>query len=153
MAGNSVNITTQLKGFKKELQFLKALGDSIDDKFLKSTQRRHLQPMVEDMKANSKSDDIKEMIGITQAKKKTGNSGFAVKAGVVKNDTNLFPKFSAQALASVIEYGTELRRHESGKNVGYIEEGPFLRPAYDKNVAQFMKKVEESAIRKVKRTG
>lgn len=95
------------------------------------------------------------MIGITTAKRRSGEYGAIV--GVISNDPKKFPTFSAPALASVIEFGTGDRfrgRRALGFIVGAIPTGrihpkPFLRPAWDGNVRQYMQTTEQDILKKI----
>ena len=158
MADNAIDLRADQKEFAAGLAAIEKMHDSIDEKWLKSTQRRALRPMVNAMKANSKSTRIAQMIGITTAKTKTPTNG--AKVGVIKNDPSLFPKFTAPALASVIEYGVDEERFRTlragsivtgRQSTGFMPAAPFLRPAWDTNVGAFMKSVQESIERKVER--
>jgi len=96
------------------------------------------------------------MISRTVAKKRVGPTP-GVLVGVIKNDTDIFPKFSAQALASVLEHGTPERFRKTrsiglitGKvSTGKVNPMPFLRPAYDLNIRGVITKTEESITKKV----
>lgn len=156
MADNAIDLKIDQKEFAAGLAAIEKMHDSIDERWLKSTQRRALKPMVNAMKANSKSGRIAKMIGITTAKTKTPANG--AKVGVIKNDASLFPKFTAPALASVIEYGVGEERFRTLKagsivtgrqSTGTMPAAPFLRPAWDMNVNSFMESVSDSIERKV----
>lgn len=154
MASNVIN--TQLEGMHEALETLEGMSDSIDAKYLKTVQarkaRKHFVPA---MRRGSHSVRLEDMISVTQAQKYTSRLG--VRVGVVKNDPDKFPEFSAQALASVIEYGTAERYRmlkSAGLVTGRVSTGsmpaaPFLRPAWDNNVRSFMDDVEGSIIKKV----
>lgn len=136
------------------------MHDSIDAKYLKNRQayyaRKHFVPA---MKRNSHSARLSKgnIISVTQAKKFTSRLG--VRVGVINNDPDEFPDFSAQALAAVIEYGTAERYRElkragfvtGRQSTGEMPAAPFLRPAWDANVSQFMKDVEGAIIKKVEK--
>ena len=155
MRDSFIDISVEEKEFVKALESFEKMHDSITPRWLKNTQRRKAQPMVQDMKANSHSVSLVPMIGVTTAKKRAGDLG--IKVGVVKNDSAKFPDFSAPALASVIEYGTAERYRmlkASGFITGRVSTGvmpaaPFLRPAWDRHVASFMNEVEKSIRKKV----
>lgn len=158
MADNAIDLRAEQREFAAGLAAIERMHDSIDEKWLKSTQRRALKPMVNAMKANSKSGRIAKMIGITTAKTKT--PPFGAKVGVIKNDPALFPNFSAPALASVIEYGVDEERFRTlragaivtgRQSTGFMPAAPFLRPEWDKNVLPFMDKVQDSIERKVEK--
>lgn len=158
MAQPMVDIDTQLEGLNDALRDLEKMHDSITPKYLKTVQarkaRKHFVPA---MKRNSHSARLVDMISVTQAKKYTSRLG--VRVGVVKNDPDKFPKFSAQALASVIEYGTAERYRQlkslglvtGRQSTGAMPAAPFLRPAWDSNVKAFMDDVEDAIIKKVQK--
>jgi hypothetical protein len=156
-SGNFLDISVDEQEFHEALKSVEDMHDSIDPRWLKNTQRRYASDIVSAMKRNSKSVSLQPMIGVTTAKKRAGKLG--IKVGVVKNDPQEFEDFSAQALASVIEYGTA-ERYRTLKSAGLITgrvstgampAAPFLRPAWDNNVADFMKGVEGAIIRKIER--
>jgi hypothetical protein len=155
MASNFINISVEEKEFAARLRELERMHDSLTPKWMKSTQRRKLKPMMNAMKSNSKSDRIASMIAVTTAKKRSGT--FGAKVGVVKNDEEMFPTFSAPALAAVLEYGTD-ERHRTTRRAGIItgkvstgrvKPGPFLRPAWDAHVQRFMKETSDAITKKV----
>ena len=158
MADNAIDLKVDQKEFVAGLAAIERMHDAIDERWIKSTQRRALKPMVNAMKANSKSGRIAQMIGITTAKTKTPPLG--AKVGVIKNDASLFPKFTAPALASVLEYGVDEERFRTlragaivtgRQSTGTMPATPFLRPAWDMNVNPFMESVMESIERKIER--
>lgn len=142
--------------FAKALKSFERMSDSIDGRYLKNTQARIARKkMVPDMRQGSKSTRIEKMISVTTAKRRAGPLG--IKVGVVKNDPNMFPTFSAQALSSVIEYGTAERYRElkalgfiTGRvSTGEMPAAPFLRPAWDKNVLGLMDDVERLVLKRI----
>ncbi|MAO66249.1 MAG: hypothetical protein CL666_14735 [Balneola sp.] len=159
MAANAIEFKMDQREFRESLKEIQRMESSIDPEWMKSTLRRRARPIENSMRRNAegylKSTRIAKMIGITAAKSRTGDWG--AKVGVVKNDPVLFPDFSAPALASVLEYGTDERYRTLKKGVvvtgrkstGRAPAMPFLRPAWDENVNQFMNKVQESIERKV----
>lgn len=155
---NAIDIYLDEKEFADALESFTKMSRSIDRKYLKSTQRRYAKPMVADMKSSSKSTRIADMISVTTAVKRAGDYG--VKVGVVKNNISDFPKFSAPALASVIEYGTAerygvLKKHgliTGYYNTGSMPSAPFLRPAWDRNVQSLMDNTEKAIIKRIERS-
>lgn len=147
MSGNIISISRDEKEFARGLRALQLTQKSLTPKFMKSTHRRNLKPMLLDMKGNSKSLRLAQMIAVTTAKRKAGDYG--AKIGVVKNNVKLFPKFSAPALASVIEYGTNERFTNAGASKGSVTMEPWLRPAWDRGVKGYMDRTEKSIIKKV----
>lgn len=143
--------------FAKNLREIVRTQKAITPTFMKSTLRRNSKVITDAMKANSKSDRISKMIGVTTAEKWSGEYG--AKIGVIKNDVDLFPTFTAPALASVIEYGTKEERFRKGRfgiitskgSTGRVPARPFLRPAWDSTVNTFMRKTEDSIDRKIMR--
>ncbi len=157
MARNSF-IDVDESEFNEALKSFEKMSGSIDARYLKNTQSRVAKrEIIPDMKAGSKSVRIERMIGVTTSKKRAGELG--VKIGVIKNDPALFPDFSAQATASVIEYGTA-ERYRKLKAAGFITgrqstgkmpSAPFLRPAWDKNVKQFMDSIQELVLKRIEK--
>lgn len=155
MPDNAFEFKIDEKEFADNLRAMERMHDAIDSRWIKSTKRRKLKPMVEAMRGNSKHSGIAEMISVTTAKKRAGDLGARV--GVVKNDENKFPTFSAPALASVLEYGTDerFRKLKAGvfvtgrQSTGEMPAAPFLRPAWDAHVGPFMNEVEKSIEKKV----
>jgi len=151
-----IDISMEEAEFMANLKSMERLHKSITPRWIKSTQRRHLKPMVNAMKAGSKSTRIAAMIGVTTAKKRAGKYG--AKVGVIKNDKSRFPDFSAPALASLIEYGSEGERFRQLKagilvtgrqSTGTMPAVPWLRPAWDAHSGAFMDKVEDSIQKKI----
>lgn len=155
MKDSFIDIEVDQKEFAEALRTAVRLEEAITPKWIKSTQRRKLKPMVQAMKSNSKSVRIAKMIGITTAKKRSGALG--AKVGVLKSDSSLFPTFSAEALASVIEYGTGERFRTlkaagfvtGRQSTGRVQPQPFLRPAWDANVGSFMNEMENAITDKI----
>lgn len=159
MADNAFDIKIDEKEFTDNIKAMERMHDAITPKWIKATKRRKLKPMVTAMKSSAQgyigSSRIAKMIGVTTAKKRAGALG--AKVGVVKNDTSLFPKFSAPALASVIEYGTGERKRtlKAGvfvtgqQSTGRMPAMPFLRPQWDSHVKGFMNDMERSIEDKV----
>lgn len=145
-------------GLGEAIQALNEMSKLVkDDKWVQSVQyRRANKHFIPAMKRNSKSKRLPKMIGITRAKKYV-KSPRGIRMGVIKNDADLFPKFTAQATASVIEYGTDERFRELSKfgittgrqSTGEMPSAPFLRPAYDNNVGAFMADVEQTFLKKI----
>ena len=156
---DKITFRVDQKELERAMSTIRNKRDSVDGKWMKSTHRRNLKPVQSAMRQNSKSQRIRKMIGITTAKRRTGELGALV--GVVKNDAALFPKFSAPATASVIEYGTDERF--KGVNTGVFVTGatstgrmpadPFLRPAWDMNVNNYAKKTEQDIIKRIETAG
>lgn len=142
------------------LQEVQRKKKAINPPWMKTTHRRNLKPIAMAMKSGSKSSRIARMIGITTAKKRAGEYG--AKVGVIKNDKSQFPTFSAPALASLIEYGSDGERFR-GKRTGVFITGaistgvmpatPFLRPAWDSNVEAYIKKTSKEILDKIEKEG
>jgi 7-cyano-7-deazaguanine synthase in queuosine biosynthesis len=154
MARNFIEINQ--KEMSEAIATFDKAREAFGDSWLKTTQaRRARKHFVPDMKRGSHSARLMKMISVTQAKKWTGG-GASVRVGVVKNDADLFPDFSAQALASVLEYGTEERFRKLSKagiitgrvSTGRVKETSKLREAYEKNKEPFMDDVERSIDKK-----
>lgn len=122
-------------GFREAELYLKRASESLGSKFLKTTLRRNSAAIVAAMKSGSPSVKLMSVIGATTSQRL---AGAGVRLGVIKNNPSLFPDFSAQATASVIEYGTaeRYRQLKSGGlitgrvSTGRISPKPFLRPAW-----------------------
>lgn len=133
------------------------MSESQTGRLYRKILRKNAKRIADDMKLTAPSadnDNIVNNIGITTAKKFT--SGEGVRVGVVKNKTRNLPNFSAQALASSIEYGTveRFRSNKSGTGLrsgggstGAVKARPFIRPAYDKNI----KAVEAGIVADIER--
>lgn len=159
MADNFIDMRVDEKEFVEAMESMVRMHDSITPKWIKSTYRRKLKPMKNAMQASARSiagsSRIADMISITTAKKRAGDLG--AKVGVVRNDPNRFPNFSAQALASVLEYGTgeRFRKLKAGvfitgrQSTGSVNPHPFLRPAWDAHVGSFMSDMEDAVEKKV----
>lgn len=140
------------RDFQDTIEFFDKAADAFGDRWLKNTQaRRARKHFVPAMQQKVHSARLMEMISVTTARKYTKGPR-SIRVGVVKNDTSLFPKFSAQALASVLEYGTEERFIKTGvfsaKSTGSMPSSPALRPGFDENVDPFMHDVERSIEKK-----
>lgn len=138
--------------FQETVRFFNEAAEAFGDRWLKDTQaRRARKHFVPKMKSNVHSARLMDMISVTTARKFTRGPR-SVRVGVVKNDASLFPKFSAQALASVLEYGTDERFRQTGifsaESTGSVSPHPALRPAWDENVGPFMEDVERSIEKK-----
>lgn len=158
MSANAINI--KIENFREVLEAVDKAKNSIDGRWLKNTQRRRLKPMVNAMKAKSPSRRIAKSIGVTTSKRRAGDYG--VKVGAVF-ERGLFDKFSEPALASIFEYGTRQERFRGGSSflnvtlrsskasTGEVNPHPFLRPAWDTHINQFMDDVEESILKKIEK--
>lgn len=147
-----------LHGIKEATAELKRLERSLPRNEVNTIYRRNANPMLRAMKQGSSSDNIAKMTAITT--KQSGRSRapkVGIRIGVINNDVNLFPDFSAPALASVLEHGTDERFRNikslgiitSQQSTGKVMAKPWLRPAYDANEADFIAKTMKSIIKKV----
>jgi HK97 gp10 family phage protein len=105
--------------------------------------RKASKPMLDEMVTNAPAadnDNVQRNVGITTSRKYTHGTG--VRIGVVKNKTMNLPNFSAQALASALEYGTVERVRSTGGATGAVRPRPWLRPAYEKNIGSMISQVE-----------
>jgi len=140
--------------FSEALRFLKKVEKSLDSKWIQKTLRRNAMPMARKMKAGSHSARLVRMIGVTTSKKYAGKG---VRVGVVKNNKKMFPKFSAQALAAILEYGTHERFRRLKKfgiitgrvSTGKMRERPSIRPAWDNGKNAMIKKTVDAIKKKV----
>lgn len=156
MAGGNV-IEINEAEFQSAIKSFDKMIHSMNEKEVRKIQKASAKVyFIEEMKRNSHSVRLERMISVTVAKK-NHVPPYGVRIGVVKNDNALFPDFSAQALASVIEYGTAERYRQlkaAGFVTGRVSTGkmpvaPFLRPAWDANVLAFMQDVERAIQQKV----
>lgn len=154
---SSIQVNRQeMAEFKREM---KRMEKALDRKKINSIQRRNARPIEQDMANNAPSTRIAKMVAITTRQTKRPRAPrVGVRIGVINNDPALFPDFTAPALASVLEYGTEerFRTLESGGFItGRVSTGrmpdthKWLRKAWDRNVKQFVNKTERSYIKAV----
>lgn len=121
------------KSFDQAIEDLQKMHDSLDTKYLKSTLRRKVKPIVREMQIQSPSTRLKDFIGVSTAKTKIkGNVGAVV--GAVKSDAKIFPKLNAYGLFSILEYGTQERYVKTFANIpikkayrGKVKPDSFLR--------------------------
>lgn len=151
-----IDIEVDAKEFAEALKAAERMHEAITPQWLKSTQRRHLQPMVQDMKHRCKSTRIEKLIGVTTARRRAGELG--AKVGVVKDDKRKDYKLSGPAHAALLEYGSAGERFRklrvgpliTGRvSTGVMPATPFLRPAWDTHVRTFMDNVEKAIVQKV----
>lgn len=151
MASNAIEITkAEFRKFNKEID---RISKSLDRDTVNSIQRRNATPMLMDMKAGAKSERIAEMTAITTRQSKRPRAPkVGIRIGVINNDPGLFPTFSAPALASILENGTDERFRKLKKagfiigrqSTGSVNAGPWLRPAWDRHVQNFIAKTIKS---------
>lgn len=156
MGANSINIEADIDGALAELE---RMEKSLSRKKINSIQRRNADPMLEDMKQGSPSVRIAKMTAITTRQTKRPRAPrIGIRIGVINNDASEFPKFTAPAMASVLEYGTDERFRSSAKMFGFVigtastgsvTGDPWIRPAYDKNEQAFIAKCIKSYERQV----
>lgn len=148
---------------RRTLRTMAKMSEAQSRKTYRKILRRAAKPMLDDMRLNAPTadnDNILNNISITTAKKWTG-AGDAVRVGVVRNKTRNLPNFSAQALASAIEYGT-IQRYRSlkrsmgivtgGSSTGKVRPKPFIRPAYDRNINGLIHRVESDIEKEVQKS-
>ncbi len=146
-AGNAIKINqAEMRAFKRDM---KKLEESLDRKKVNAIQRRNARPMLNDMKAGSKSTRIAKMTAITTRQSKRPRAPkVGIRIGVINNDASLFTNFSAPALASVLEHGTQERFRILKKggfitgrqSTGSVTANPWLRRAWDRNAQAFISK-------------
>jgi HK97 gp10 family phage protein len=128
------------------------LSHKLEPKQLNRILKKAAQPIVRQIRANSKSSRIAAMVGITASHKWTGGAG--IRIGVVKNSKTLFPDLSAQGLASIIEYGTKERYRRAGLTkavaLGKVTPTPFIRPAYEGGKGAMINEIEKQITEAVK---
>jgi hypothetical protein len=128
MAINRANAMIRIdeREFRDASRYLRLVSKSLDKKWFNKTLKSKAAPIIEEMKVNSPSKRLAKMTGSTTSKKRSGG----IRLGVIKNDPELFPKFSAQATAAVNEYGTVERSRKMRGSTGQITPKPYLRPAW-----------------------
>lgn len=154
--GNRNYIEVNKAEFDAAINEFDKMIKAIDESEAKKIQRRYAKKhFVGPMKTDSHSARLMDMISVTTAKRYTPPWG--VRVGVVKNDKDKFPKFSAQGLAAVIEYGTA-ERYRSLRRAGIITgrvstgampAAPWLRKNWDMNVRAFMNDVQQAIYKQV----
>lgn len=153
---NFLDLQINEKEFIEAVELAERMHNAITPKWIKSTMRRNLRPMVSAMKSASKSTRIAKMIGVTTAVKRAGPMG--AKVGITRNNAELFPDIRAQALASIIEYGVSKERFRQltagavvtgRQSTGTMPAAPFLRPSWDAHVGAFMAATEDSIDKKI----
>jgi len=159
MSANAIEV--KLTNFRELIESVDKANKSLDARWLKNTQRRRLGPMVNAMKAKSPSKRLKQSIGVTTAKRRAGQYG--VKVGAVKDIRGEFEGITGPPLASIFEYGTRMERFRGGSSflnvtlrsnkasTGQVNPHPFIRPAWDQHVGQFMDDVEDSILKKIEK--
>ncbi len=77
---------------------------------------------------------------------KTGNLKNSIKAKYFWKDgpaSTVFPRGTKGAHRHLVEYGTQLRRHKSGKSVGTMKAYPFMKSAHEKEEPRFIAEVKK----------
>lgn len=95
----------------------RATGSQVEKALLKAA-----QPLEDEMKRTTAFSDV------------TGNLRGSI--GTKKRKRAPDPEVTVGAKAPhahLVEFGTRLRRHKSGKSTGVMRKRPFMRPAYDKS--------------------
>lgn len=146
-------------GLKEAKAEMHRMAESLERKKINSIERRNAKPMLTAMKQGSPSPRIADMTAITtrQSKRPTAPP-IGIRIGVINNDAGKFPDFTAPALASVLEHGTQERFRRAATSFGItigvastgsVSPSPWLRPAWDSNVKQFVAKTIKSFERQV----
>jgi hypothetical protein len=150
-----VNFRIDKAQHRKMIREIKQLSEKQAEKEYAKIVGKAVAPIVEDMKLyapTADNDNIVNNIGVTKAKKWT-KDGSAVRVGVIKNNTTSLRNFSAQALASTIEYGTVERVRNLSRTLGIVTGGvrtgkvtarPWLRPAWDRGESAMIARVEKA---------
>ena len=156
--GNAIEVDRMtMKEFRRETD---RMAQAFGRKKINEIQRRNIRPMEDEMERESPSVDVGAMTGVTTRQKKQPRAPrIGIRIGVINNDPSLFPKFSAPALASVLEYGTQERFQKLkrggfivGKSTGAMpDKHRWLRLAWDRNVKQFVVKTEQSYRKLIER--
>lgn len=156
MAKDEFKIELNQDDFDEAMDELQKIHDSLDERYLKNTLKRKSKPILQDMKQKSPSTRLKQVMGISTAKKRT-KGRTTVKIGVIKNNPSLFPDFSSWGLASVLEYGTD-ERYKKTSSLGFItgrtstgdmRAHGFLRGAFDRNIEKVLSDFSETIEKRV----
>jgi HK97 gp10 family phage protein len=73
---------------------------------------------------------------------------------VDKNTVELYigAHSARRGLAHLIEFGTGMRRHKSGKSTGRMAARPFMRPAWDANKGRLLEVISDELWIEIKKT-
>ncbi len=155
---NAINISAEISNMPEVKAEFARLERKLERKKINSIQRRNARPILQAMKTGSPSKDLPKMMGITTRQSKRPRAPrVGIRVGVINNDASLFPTFSAPALASVLEYGTNERFRTlksagiitGRQSTGEVDAHPWIRPAWDNNVQEFIAKTIKSYDRAV----
>lgn len=159
MARPEIEIKLNEAEFLDAIEMLKDMEESIDDKYMKSTIRRKVRPIINDMKISSPSSRLLKVLGVTSAKRKT--RGGLIRVGVIKNDRGLFPNISSYGLSAILEYGTEERFRQASRAgfvTGRIPTGSipkrryaFLRSSWDTNIKGVQEETIKTVIKRIEK--
>ena len=153
MSRNAININAEISNLPEVRAEFRKLERQLDRKQINAIQRRNARPILQAMKNGSPSTRIADMTAITTRQSKRPRAPrVGIRVGAINNDTSRFPDFSAPALASVLEYGTRerfrtLRRAgiiTGRQSTGEVSPSPWIRPAWDNNVNEFIAKTIKS---------
>lgn len=136
------NVNLEVKGLQDLKKLMQNYPDAINNKILKSAQRKALKPLVKAAKAKTTSKFIADNIRIRAVRGETATeAGFIYKKSTNKN------KAKTPWYARFVEFGTTTRRPKKGKylvfqgddgNMVFAEQvrgipaKPFWRPSKDK---------------------
>ncbi len=155
---NAINISAEISNMPEVKAEFARLERKLERKKINSIQRRNARPILQAMKNGSPSQRIADMTAITTRQSKRPRAPrVGVRLGVINNDASRFPDFSAPALASVLEYGTNERFRTlktagittGRQSTGEVDAHPWIRPAWDNNVQEFIAKTIKSYDRAV----
>lgn len=128
-----------IEGLDKVLAALKEAGKAITDQQVKKIVRDEALPMINTAKSKAPSHDIMESIGFIER-----NENKFTKTVLI--GPRYYGGHRGQ-LAHTFEYGTQQRFTKDGKDRGFIEARPFMRPALDQHKTNIVTNVPERIIK------
>ncbi len=135
-SGNRRSFGIKLKGAEGLADALRALGnDRMVKRILKKALMEEAEPAAREARRlapKGKTGRMADKINVSttlsrrqRAQRRKPN----LKNGLV---AEVFLGAGAKGPAHLIEFGTGLRRHKSGKSTGYVPAHPYMRPAWEK---------------------
>lgn len=128
-----------IEGLDKVLAALKEAGKAITDQQVKKIVRDEALPMINTAKSKAPSHDIMESIGFIER-----NENKFTKTVLI--GPRYYGGYRGQ-LSHTFEYGTQQRFTKDGKDRGFIEARPFMRPALDQHKTNIVTNVPERIIK------
>lgn len=118
----------RMEGIKALDDILRSLPSSTAKGVAKRAMKRSLEPVMQAAIAATPFEGIKKTIGISS---KLTRRQASQARGKEDRDTQIMYVGSNSPLAHLLEFGTGLRHHKSGKSVGTMAPQPFMRVAWD----------------------